>query len=260
MRPLSGERLLLAWEQGTQADDLRRPLVVLSIALPDRDPGQLAAMPITERNALLLRLHRLTFGPELDVFGVCPDCRAQLEFNVPVDALAAQLDGQPAANAITWERSGQRYRLRPVTTADLVACLDVSELSAAQDLLLSRCLEMSPVGAPASPVGAPVPPAEAPSQPAALPGALLADTDVLQKFEQLHAAAELSCAIDCPGCARSQVLDLDLARFVWAEIRTAARRLMADIHDLASAYGWSEQSIASMSPARRGAYLELVGG
>jgi len=241
MRPLVGERLLLAWEQGTQADDLRRPLVLLSIALPDGGPAQLAALPITERNQLLLRLHELTFGSELNVFGVCPDCGARLEFTVPVDALAAQLDRQPPADAITWESHGRRYRLRPVTTDDLVACLDVPELSAANDLLLSRCLAMSPADASV----------RAPAAPAA-------DPEVLRRFEQLHSAAELSCAIDCPGCASSQVLDLDLARFVWAEIRTAARRLIAEIHDLASAYGWSEHSIATMSAARRGAYLELV--
>jgi hypothetical protein len=249
MRPLSGERLLLAWEQGTQADDLRRPLVLLSIALPDRDRVQLAAMPISERNALLLRLHELTFGPELNVFGECPECGARLEFAVQVEALAARQDTQPAADVITWERNGQHYRLRPVTTDDLVACLDVPELKAAQDLLLSRCLEMSPAAPPVSPAAMPVQPPIA---------ALADDADVLQRFEQLHAAEELNCAIDCPGCASSQVLDLDLARFVWAEIRTAARRLIADIHDLASAYGWSEQSISSMSPARRGAYLELL--
>jgi hypothetical protein len=253
MRPLSGDRLLLAWEQGAQADDLRRPLVLLSMALPDRDPAQLAAMPITERNALLLQLQELTFGPELNVFGECPDCGARLEFTVPVDALTARLDSQPPADVITWESDGQRYHLRPVTTDDLLACLDVPELDAAQDLLLTRCLEMSPLGAPASPAEASV------SPPAPLPSTLPGHADVLQRFEQLHSAAELTCAIDCPGCASSQVLDLDLARFVWAEVRTAARRLIADIHDLASAYGWSEQSIASISPARRAAYLELIG-
>jgi hypothetical protein len=260
MRPLRGERLLLAWEQGTQADDLRRPLILLSIALPDRDPVQLAAIPITERNALLLQLHKLTFGPELNVFGACPDCGALLEFSVPADAPAAQFNSEPTADVVTWESHGQRYRLRPVTTDDLVACLDVPELDASQDLLLSRCLEMSPAAASISPADAAVSPADAPVQPpAALPSPLPAHPEVLQKFEELHGAAELSCAIDCPGCATSQVLDLDLARFVWAEVRTAARRLIADIHGLASAYGWSEQSIASMSPTRRGAYLELIG-
>lgn len=246
MRPLSGERLLLAWEQGSRADDLRRPLVLLSIALLDRDSGQLAAITISERNALLLRVHEATFGPELNVFGVCPDCGARLEFAVSVAALAARLDSQPPADAISWERHGQRYRLRPVTTDDLVACLDVAEVSAVQHLLLSRCLEVSPADMPGQSA-------------AALPSAPPADSEVLRRFEELHAAAELTCALECPGCSDSQVLDLDLARFVWAEIRTAARRLIADIHDLASAYGWSEQSIASMSAARRGAYLELIG-
>ena len=252
MHPLSGDRLLQAWEQGAQADDLRRPLVLLSIALPDRDPGQLAAMPIAGRNALLLRLHELTFGPELNVFGECPDCAARLEFAVPVDALAARLDSQPPADIITWERNGQLYRLRPITTDDLLACLDVPELDAAQELLLSLCLEKSPVGASIPQAGGSIQP------PAATPDMLGDHAEVLQRFEQLHGAAELSCAIDCPGCASRQVLDLDLARFVWAEVRTAARRLLADIHDLASAYGWTEQSIASMSPARRGAYLGLI--
>lgn len=246
MRPLSGEWLLLAWERGSRADDLRRPLVLLSIALPDRDPGQLAAMPITERNGLLLRLHEVTFGPELKVFGTCPDCAARLEFAVPVAALAARVDGPPSTGAASWEHHGQRYRLRPVTTDDLLACLDVAEVSAARHLLLSRCLEVSPANSPGQP-------------PAALPSPPPADSEVLRRFEELHAAAELTCAIECPGCASSQALDLDLARFVWAETRTAARRLIADIHDLALAYGWSEQAIASMSAARRGAYLELIG-
>ena len=42
------------------------------------------------------------------------------------------------------------------------------------------------------------------------------------------------------------------------EVAAAARRLMADIHELASAYGWSEAAIVSMSTARRAAYLEML--
>jgi hypothetical protein len=231
MRPLSGDRLLRAWEQGMHADDLRRPLVILGVAMPSQECEQLSAMPVAGRNQLLLRLHELTFGPVLNIFGECPECGARLEFDLPVGALAAQLDDQPVG-AVTWQSQGQRYSLRPVTTDDLVACLDVPELTAAQDLLLSRCLEGS--SAPAD------------------------SAEVLRRFEQLNAAAELNCAVRCPGCARDQVLDLDLGRFVWAEVRTAARRLLAEIHDLASVYGWSEKSIARMSAARRGAYLELL--
>jgi hypothetical protein len=224
-------------------------------------------MPVAERNQLLLRLHELTFGPVMNVFGECPECGARLEFDVSVHALASRLDNQPLADTITWESRGQRYTLRPVTTDDLVACLDLPELTAAQELLLSRCLETSPAIADAdrSPEARRYsrcahdtgPPPDAPGAPRA-PDASADSAEVLRRFEQLNAAAELNCAVECPGCASSQLLDLDLGRFVWAEVRTAARRLMAEIHDLASVHGWSEKSIARMSAARRGAYVELL--
>ena len=50
---------------------------------------------------------------------------------------------------------------------------------------------------------------------------------------------------------------LDVARFLWLEIRHAARELLSDIHVLASHYGWAERDIASMSPLRRAAYLQM---
>ena len=63
MRALAGELLLAAWEQGAPEHDLRRALTMLSIALPGSDREQLGALPVTERNLLLLRLHELSFGP-----------------------------------------------------------------------------------------------------------------------------------------------------------------------------------------------------
>jgi hypothetical protein len=37
-----------------------------------------------------------------------------------------------------------------------------------------------------------------------------------------------------------------------------ARRLLIEVHSLASAYGWSETDILSMSEPRRALYLEMV--
>jgi hypothetical protein len=34
--------------------------------------------------------------------------------------------------------------------------------------------------------------------------------------------------------------------------------LLGEIHELASAYGWSERAIAQMSAGRRAAYLEML--
>ena len=237
MNPLAGELLLAAWEESLPEHEMRRALTMLSTARPDTDREQFAALPIAERNLLLLRLHEMSFGPLLSAFGLCPACGAQFEFAVPVAEMTARLEGQSPAGPVAWNDEGQRYRLRAVTTDDLMATLGVPEMSVAQDLLLARCLDVSP------PPGSGGPPARA---------------TVLQRFEQLHAATELSCSIDCPGCSSHELLDLDIARFLWAEVRTAARRLLGEIHELASAYGWSERAIARMSADRRSAYLEML--
>ena len=231
MRPLAGESLLAAWERGAPEHDLDRALTMIATALPDADRELLGALPIAERNALLLRLHELTFGPLLSVFGVCAACGAQFEFAVPTAGLA----GQSPVGQVAWREKGRHYRLRAVTTDDLLATLSVPETGAAADLLLARCLEVSPAA-----------------------GQRRASAATLQSFEQLNAASELSCSVDCPGCSSRELLDLDMARFLWKEVRNAARRLLGEIHRLASAYGWSERAIAEMSPGRRAAYLEML--
>jgi hypothetical protein len=238
MRPLTGELLLAAWEEGACGHELRRAVTMLSIALPDCGQARLSALPIAERNRMLLRLHELSFGPFLHVFAVCPACAARLEFAVPVADMAASLETQSPQAPITWTEAGRHYQLRPATTDDLIATLDVTDVRTAQELLLERCLEVSPPHETAQ---------------------LSSSPEVLQKFEQMHGTAELACAIECPGCSSAELQDLDIARFLWTEVRNAALRLLGEIHELASAYGWSEQAIARMGAGRREAYLEMVG-
>ena len=42
------------------------------------------------------------------------------------------------------------------------------------------------------------------------------------------------------------------------EIHAWAKRTLREVHTLASAYGWSEREILSMSAVRRALYLEMV--
>jgi hypothetical protein len=242
MRALAGEVLLAAWEDSARTPELQRPLMMLSAALADTDPAQLGAVSIAERNLMLLHLHSLSFGPTLRVFGVCPRCGAQLEFAVPVTEMTAHLEGQ-AADPIAWTEDGRHYQLRPVTTDDLAATLDAPDLDTAQELLLTRCLQVSP------PVG---------TEQVSLSPAWPASSTVQLRFDQLHSVAEMRCTVECPSCSCREVLDFDIARFLWTEVQSAARRLLGEIHELASAYGWSEHDIVGMSPTRRRAYLELL--
>lgn len=237
MRALAGELLLTAWEQGAPENALCRAVTMLSIALPSHDREQLGALPITERNLLLLRLRRLSFGPLLSAFALCEHCGAELEFTAPVDELAARLEGHSPASPVAWSAAGRQYQLRSVTTADLLASLDMPDVSAAERCILSRCLQVHPTPEPVTLSTLPL---------------------LMEKFEELNATTELSYAIDCPACSSRRCLDLDIARFLWIEVRSAARRLLDEIHQLASAYGWSEQAVAAMAPRRRAAYLEML--
>ena len=71
--------------------------------------------------------------------------------------------------------------------------------------------------------------------------------------------AESLLDLICPGVRHEWTVLLDVAVFLWTEIRARAQRLLHDVHTLAMAYGWREADILAMSSRRREAYLELVG-
>lgn len=250
MRALTGELLLKAWDEGTGKSALARGVILLSLALPESNRQQIAQWPIAACNQLLLRLRELSFGPVLRSFGVCSKCSTRLEFEVPARELIRQVEKQFCEHPAAWTEGGKRYELRPVTTADLLATLDADTAEQAQERLLKSCLSISIEAAET----------EASAEPGKDSSASLRAPAVLEKFNQLNAAAELSCAIVCAACSSNQTLDLDIAQFLWLEVRSAAKRLLGEIHELAWAYGWSERSLLRMSPARRHAYLEMLSG
>ena len=69
---------------------------------------------------------------------------------------------------------------------------------------------------------------------------------------------EIMLHFDCPECGKSFDDSLDLPTFLRAEIEGRAKRLLREVHTLASAYGWSEAEILSLNPARRQFYLAMV--
>ncbi len=237
MHALKGNLLLTAWDRCTTEHDLDRALTMLSLALPNSDRVQLAELSIAERNLLLLRLREISFGSRLKCFAACSQCGAALEFALSASSLIAGLQATPASDVIEWNDDDGQYMMRAVNTTDLIASLDSPNVEQAQEQLLARCLTI---------LGSANPPS------------LRTLPAVTEAFEQLNAASEMSCVITCPDCSNAETLDLDVARFLWLEVRQAARRLFEQIHELASAYGWSEQIIARMTPQRREAYLEML--
>jgi hypothetical protein len=258
MRALTGEALLAAWEAAAQLPELLRPLALLAAADP-AGSAFLSALPLAKRDLNLVRLHTMSFSPDLAVFGTCPDCGERLEFALPADEVAASLSAPADARPVEWIEDGRAFRLRPVTTDDLVAVAGVPDPDAAQDLLLALCLAGPGPEAQGRDTRGDVRPGdEEPGVEGPDPEVL--STEAPERFEELNADAEIQCALDCPACGGHHVHDLDIARFVWREVAVAASRLLAEVHVLASAYGWPERDILRLTPHRRAAYVELVAG
>jgi hypothetical protein len=97
---------------------------------------------------------------------------------------------------------------------------------------------------------------ERPVTAADLPDAMV--SAVAASIAEHDSRAELVLDLACPACERRWTRVLDVARFVWSELTTRAQQIVADVHTLARAYGWSEGDIIAMSDARRAAYLQLV--
>jgi hypothetical protein len=82
--------------------------------------------------------------------------------------------------------------------------------------------------------------------------------EVAEKMALADPLAEIALAFECPACRHTSEEVLDLSSFLWIEIESRAKRLLLEIHFLASSYGWAESVILAMSDLRRATYLQMV--
>jgi len=232
MRTLSQADFLELWETGRSLHPLDKGVLAVQAAFPEFEES-VADWPLGRRNRALAQLRCAAFGPQLRGWTACQQCSEQLEFEMDGNALAegGLLAGE--ANIVVGELS---YRLP--TSRDLAAIVAEQDATAAvRGLLQQCCLENNPFVREWS------------------------DEEMDAVGERMTTAdplAEILLRFDCPTCGASYNESLDLPTFLWAEMEGRARRMLLDIHTLASAYGWSEAEILSLGPARREVYLDMV--
>jgi hypothetical protein len=243
MRALSARDVLLVWDAGRERHPVDRALLLLGAALPRYTRDELAALPVGQRDALLLTLRERTLGTALECFVRCPGCGGSLEFSARVDELRVMDPFAPVAreHALVLEEFDLRFRL--LDSRDLAAVAGEPEPARARRALLERCVVR------ASRNGDEVEPGRLPETVLARLSAALVERDP---------QSELEFNLACAGCGHGWTAALDPAGFFWTELNGVARRLLREVHALASAYGWHEADIVGMSAARRSAYLELV--
>ncbi len=244
MRTPSSADLLDAWDAGWRMGPSGRAVGLLMSGCRDEDPQALAALPVGERDRRLLELRERLFGPSMTGIVSCGACEERLEVEVAIDELRAPPTGvDRAGQSLTAGEWEVHFRLP--NSRDIASIEGLRDEQPARRALLQRCLlEVTRRGEN-------VPASEVPDDVAALIGQRMAAADP-------QATAEFPVA--CPDCNHSWSAPFDVAAFLWTEVDVWARRMLRQVHELATAYSWSEDEVLRLSPARRARYLELIIG
>jgi hypothetical protein len=236
----SAAAMLAAWEHGVGQGAVQRGLILLALADPGADPHALAALHIGERERSLLALRETCFGPRMTGLLSCPNCHEELEVELATTALRAVV---PAPNAdVTIHSDAFELRLRLPDSGDLLACAGMAPPDAARLLqrasILSATLDGENIDA------------------AMLPPLLM--SAVGERLRELDPLADLRFDFTCARCGHRWQMLFDIVPFLWQELDAWAGRTLREVHALASAYGWSEHAILSLTSARRQHYLRIL--
>ena len=250
---LDDSRLLDTWDRAAALDRPWRELAVLEGAsgIP---LDELARLSIGARDRLLLGVRIETFGSRLECETTCPACGTRLQLSL--DATELVFPPRPVdASELELTEDKWTVRFRLPDSTDIAACQDVLRDAAvaadraprdAAQVLAERCITVVSAGDD-----------RAPALPERVPERVPVHVRecVAERMSALDAQADMSLDLNCAACEHRWQAPFDPAAFLLREVDEYAARLTAEVHQLARAYGWSEESILAMGPARRRRYL-----
>jgi hypothetical protein len=219
---------------------------------------------VADRDYLLLRLRRATFGDRIRADLFCPwaECGMRMSVDFSIDELPVRESVQkgpvhemalsPAAlagSAGAGDLGGGEVAFRLPTGADQeeLSGLLASDEARALTLLLARCVER--LGDRTTPGVDAV---------AGLSG--LARAEIEAEMLRVAPMVEREIETACAECHRAFVTPVDLRRFFFGELRTDNQMLYQEVHYLAYHYHWSEAEILAMPRTKRALYLDVLSG
>lgn len=240
----SAEDLLRVWEEERQAHPVCRAVSVLATAAPELGWDGWMRAPIGARDGALLGLQERLFGNDLHTTATCPHCGERIEALLRATDIGGEPSVLPApAPSLRLQTNGFDIEYRLPSSDDVLGI--AAERGDATDVqLLRRCVSRAQRG-------------DAVVDAAALPDDVI--DRIADGMAEHDPGADVSVSLDCPACGTTWQLHFDIVSYFWSELDDWAHRILADVHVLASAYGWREADILALSPTRRRFYLDLVG-
>ncbi len=230
--------LISAWENGLGRPGHERALLLLASAFPDTAPDELSRWKVGRRDSVLFRLRRLLFGDSLNSVGRCPRCQAEVELSFTLsDIWPGGVDPPETTGRVAMDGFDVSFRVPDST--DLATARHASSVADARRCLLHRCIV-----------------AIAPEAAGDLPGPV--EAAVVAAIAACDPAADRRIDVVCPECGAGWEEIFDIAAWLSTEIGAWVRRVIREVHTLASAYGWREEDILAMNPTRRQLYLNIL--
>jgi hypothetical protein len=240
---LSNSDLIAFWERGSGQHPVDRALMLISACSASEPHDELARLSIGARDTRLLEIYEGLFGPSLNAFAQCPACNEPLEYTLSAHELKASTSSAAHPAPLTLEEGPISLRLRLPDSLDLRAVSTCTEPEHAAKILTERCIVEATLG------GQPARAADLPPNITETISSALAAADP---------GAEMLIDLNCAVCSHVWQVTLDIERFLWSKISATAKRLLRDVHALASAYGWREPDILALSTVRRQTYVEMA--
>jgi hypothetical protein len=234
--------ILRIWEDGTGATPSERSVAMLRCASSDAPLSDLVGVTVGERDRYLIALRAACFGKGAAGLAACPKCRLQVEFQFDVTSFLVDLPKQTSRGG-RMSIDGYTIEFRSLTVQDLLHLSTMTDLpTARQSLIEASVLSAEFEGQRISTLDLPNEITEA-----------LGDA-----VYDLDPQSDTPVGLACPGCGHEWQAIFDIASFLYREFSIRAERTLHDVHLLARTYGWQENEILTMSPARRRIYLDMA--
>lgn len=238
--PITGAFELSLAESGSAEASLpRRVTIVLSSALEHvggvpATVERVHALAVGDRQFLMRQLAVLLDQDMVWLSSTCASCERGFDVQIEQSRLPVKEAGASFPFAMA-PASWGACRVRVPSGEDQEAAVHIGDDRAATRLLARRCA-LDPV-----------------------PETIreLSDMDIARIEHAVeHAAPEVTTIVQsaCPECGHANEVYVD----PYACLTATAGSLWDDIHDLASAYHWSERDILALSRARRQTYLRRI--
>ena len=244
MRAVTPAELLNFWERGMNQTMIQRAIDLLTCASPGIGAKEIAGLSIGERDARLLLLREWLFGPRLQNMAQCPSCSEQIEWETNIRDIRIN---SPKPNAPSepylFEADGFTILFRLPDSNDLHDLMVEDEKGKMAGKFLERLILDCKYQ-------------HGPFKIADLPEKIMNSLE--QRIEEENPQAEILMDLTCVHCHHLWEIQFDIVSYLWSEINGWARHVLHEIGILARVYGWSEQDILNMSPARRQIYLDMV--